>query len=136
MGRSPFGNSLTRRELSETTLTLVCHHIKSPNMYVYQSATLVFLYLNRNIFSGHGLRCPFTGPVIVDSYHHWHHHYDHHHFTSSPPSSPQVTGSGLRSLDRSTFCPSLALASIISVNLSHNCLSSLPPLNCLSSLER
>merc|ERR1719192_2417192 len=48
----------------------------------------------------------------------------------------EVTGSGLRSLDRSTFCPGLALASIISVNLSHNCLSSLPPLNCLSSLER
>ena len=64
-GWSPFGNSLTRRELSETTLTL-CHHIKSPNMYVYQSATLVFLYLNRNIFSGHGLRCPYTGLVIVD----------------------------------------------------------------------
>ena len=64
-GWSPFGNSLTRRELSETTLTL-CHHIKSPNMYVYQSATLVFLYLNRNIFSGHGLRCPFTGRVIVN----------------------------------------------------------------------
>ena len=48
----------------------------------------------------------------------------------------QVTGQGLTFLDRSTFCPGLALASITSLNISNNCLSSLPPLNCLTSLER
>ena len=48
----------------------------------------------------------------------------------------QVTGQGLTFLDRSTFCPGLALASIASLNISNNCLSSLPPLNCLTSLER
>merc|ERR1719193_2145130 len=40
----------------------------------------------------------------------------------------EVTGQGVTFLDRSTFCPGLALASLASLNFSHNCLSSLPPL--------